>query len=174
MLKFFLVAHPTYENHWGKWHSKIPTLGFFGTPYLWWIVLRLDCTGSGCLMCKVVQGQPVCGGRGSLRGANGRRQRCNCMQMPVFCPTGHKTEDTASWPKKYWGKRFLLQDSGFLFCTDLHAWYDIEKAASRLVILEDLMATVLAWDADIILTAGLDVNGINDVGVRISCAGIWI
>ena len=34
MLKFFLVAHLTYENHWGKWHSKIRTFGFFGTPYL--------------------------------------------------------------------------------------------------------------------------------------------
>ena len=33
MLKFFLVAHLTYENHWGKWHSKIRTFGFFGTPY---------------------------------------------------------------------------------------------------------------------------------------------
>ena len=33
MLKFFLVAHLTYENHWGKWHSKIWTFGFFGTPY---------------------------------------------------------------------------------------------------------------------------------------------
>ena len=33
MLNFFLVAHLTYENHWGKWHSKIRTFGFFGTPY---------------------------------------------------------------------------------------------------------------------------------------------
>ena len=33
MLKFFLVAHLTYENHWGKLHSKIRTFGFFGTPY---------------------------------------------------------------------------------------------------------------------------------------------
>ena len=32
-LKFFLVGHLTYENHWGKWHSKIRTFGFFGTPY---------------------------------------------------------------------------------------------------------------------------------------------
>ena len=39
MLKFFLVAHLTYENHWGKWHSKIRTFGFFGTPY-WTINFR--------------------------------------------------------------------------------------------------------------------------------------
>jgi len=32
MLKFFLVAHLTYENHWGKGHSKIRTFGFFGSP----------------------------------------------------------------------------------------------------------------------------------------------
>ena len=40
MLNFFLVAHLTYENHWGKWHSKIRTFGFFGTPYCSPIILR--------------------------------------------------------------------------------------------------------------------------------------
>ena len=29
---FFLVAHLTYENHWGKGHSKIRTFGFLGHP----------------------------------------------------------------------------------------------------------------------------------------------
>ena len=27
------MAYLTYENHWGKGHSKIRTFGFFGTPY---------------------------------------------------------------------------------------------------------------------------------------------
>ena len=38
MLKFFLVAHLTYENHWGKWHSKIQTFVFL------WDTLVCMCT----------------------------------------------------------------------------------------------------------------------------------
>ena len=33
MLKFFLVAHLTYENQWVKLHNKKNIFGFFGTPY---------------------------------------------------------------------------------------------------------------------------------------------
>ena len=33
MLKFFLVAHLTYENQWVSLRNKIRTFGFFGTPY---------------------------------------------------------------------------------------------------------------------------------------------
>ena len=33
MLKFFLVAHLTYENQWVLLRNKIRTFGFFGTPY---------------------------------------------------------------------------------------------------------------------------------------------
>ena len=32
MLKFFLVAHLTYENQWVSLRNKIQTFGFFGTP----------------------------------------------------------------------------------------------------------------------------------------------
>ena len=32
MLKFFLVAHLTYENHWGKGRSKKILLVFLGHP----------------------------------------------------------------------------------------------------------------------------------------------
>ena len=33
MLKFFLVAHLTYENQWVKLRNKKNIFGFFGTPY---------------------------------------------------------------------------------------------------------------------------------------------
>ena len=33
MLKFFLVAHLTYENQWVSLRNKIRTFVFFGTPY---------------------------------------------------------------------------------------------------------------------------------------------
>ena len=33
MLKFFLVAHLTYENQWVSLRNKIQTFVFFGTPY---------------------------------------------------------------------------------------------------------------------------------------------
>ena len=33
MLKFFLVAHLTYENQWVSLRNKIQNFGFFGTPY---------------------------------------------------------------------------------------------------------------------------------------------
>ena len=32
MLKFFLVAHLTYENQWGKWQTTIQTFVFLGHP----------------------------------------------------------------------------------------------------------------------------------------------
>ena len=43
----------------------------------------------------------VCVAGGVLEGGtNGRRQRCNCMQMPVFCLTDHKNEAARKSSKK--------------------------------------------------------------------------
>ena len=42
MLKFFLVAHLTYENHWGKGRSKKNTFSFFGTPYSGFLYIFTD------------------------------------------------------------------------------------------------------------------------------------
>ena len=41
MLKFFLVAHLTYENQWVSLRNKIRTFGLFGTPYSAWSKLLL-------------------------------------------------------------------------------------------------------------------------------------
>ena len=45
------------------------------------------------VVCVCVCGEGGAGG-GLEGGTNGRRQRCNCMQMPVFCLTDHKNEAT--------------------------------------------------------------------------------
>ena len=53
MLKIVLVAHLTYENQWGKWHTKIQTFVFFGTPYC---TTKTTCLCNNCDL--TVESQP--------------------------------------------------------------------------------------------------------------------